>query len=250
MSAKQVNKTSTKAKTNTKTVKEVKEEVKVVEQESEKKTMSDSKKKKIVIACILSGVLLVILLMFIASYFRNFGEIELTTNNKDIFTVGDLTLNDLKYGDNEEKVKKELGKASKEENKTINNYEYKVLSYDGLTIYLKEHYNDFILSKVEITSRDYYVGRGIKVGTKITKVFRKFKIENSKGAYLYGNYTNNALTESEIDGNIYYGVRSNENVLYVNRDVVVEGLPTNIAKLNIEYKNGKVKKITWSYDIQ
>ena len=249
MSAKQVNKTtSTKVKTKN-NVKEVVEEPKKVESEPKKDNSTTNKKKKVIIGCVLSGVCIVILLIIIASYYRNFGEIELTTNNKDIFSVGDLVLDDLKYGDNEKTVINELGKPDKEDKENNNNYEYKVLSYDGLKVYLKEHYDDYVLNKVEITSSRYSVGRDIKVGTKISKVFRKFKIENSKGAYIYGNYTNKALNESEIDGNIYFGVRSNENVLYVNRDAVVDGLPTNIAKLNIEYKTGRVTKITWSYDI-
>ena len=87
------------------------------------------------------------------------------------------------------------------------------------------------------------------MGKKITNVFKKYRVDNKNGAYIYGNYTNKSLYEKDIDGNIYYGVRSNENILFINRDSKVDNLPTNIAKLNIEYKKGIIRKITWSYDI-
>ena len=54
----------------------------------------------------------------------------------------------------------------------------------------------------------------------------------------------------ENNSNIYFGLRSDKNVLFVNRDSKVEGLITNIAKLNVEYYHGKIKKITWSYDYE
>ena len=67
---------------------------------------------------------------------------------------------------------------------------------------------------------------------------------------MYGNYSNKVLTDEENTSNIYFGLRSSKNVLFVNRDSVVDGLVTNIAKLDIEYKHGKIKKITWSYDYE
>ena len=189
------------------------------------------------------------MLIVFFSYLKNFGEITLKSNKKDIFSINDLTINNLKYGDYEKDVIKELGKAKSIKKETINNYEYKILSYDGLIVYLKEYYEDYKLSKVEITSKKYYASRKIRVGKKITNVFKKYRVDNKKGAYIYGNYTNKSLYEKDIDGNIYYGVRSNENILFINRDSKVDNLPTNIAKLNIEYKKGIIRKITWSYDI-
>ncbi|MBR3117155.1 MAG: hypothetical protein IKF36_04700 [Bacilli bacterium] len=210
----------------------------------------DVKKKRKAILLFSLMLLFVIALLVVASYFRNFAEIKLAVNEKKIFTIEDLIVNDLKYGDNEAAVTKSLGKPKSEEEKGINKYDYKILKYDGLTVYLKESYNDFVLSKVEIYSGKYETSRGLKVGSKITKVFNSFKVENSSGAYMYGNYTNKALKDSEIKDNIYYGVRSKENVLYVNRDEIIDGIPTNIAKLDIKYSNGIIKNITWSYDVE
>lgn len=207
-----------------------------------------NKRKAILIFSLM--LLLVVGLLVTASYFRNFGEIKLATNDEKIFTIDDLKINDLIFGDDYDKVTKSLGEPNKSEIKRIGNYDYRILEYDGATLYMKENYELLKLSKVEITSRNYEISRGIKVGNKITSVYNKFKVENSTGAYLYGNYTNKSLKDSSIKGNIYYGVRSKENVLYVNRDEIVNGIPTNIAKLNIEYSNGVVKKITWSYDVE
>lgn len=208
-----------------------------------------SKQKQLFISYVIFALIIIIMLIVFFSYLKNFGEITLKSNKKDIFSINDLTINNLKYGDYEKDVIKELGKAKSIKKETINNYEYKILSYDGLIVYLKEYYEDYKLSKVEITSKKYYASRKIRVGKKITNVFKKYRVDNKKGAYIYGNYTNKSLYEKDIDGNIYYGVRSNENILFINRDSKVDNLPTNIAKLNIEYKKGIIRKITWSYDI-
>ena len=208
-----------------------------------------SRQKQLFISYVIFALIIIIMLIVFFSYLKNFGEITLKSNKKDIFSINDLIINNLKYGDYEKDVIKELGKAKSIKKETINNYEYKILSYDGLKIYLKEYYEDYKLSKVEITSKKYYVSRNIRVGKKITNVFKKYRVDNKNGAYIYGNYTNKSLYEKDIDGNIYYGVRSNENILFINRDSKVDNLPTNIAKLNIEYKKGIIRKITWSYDI-
>lgn len=242
---------STKQTENKKNTETKKKTVQKVEPKIEESVVDSGKKKKRIIAILLAVFIVIIIgLIVLASYFRNFGEISLLKNDRNIFDTTDLVINDLKFSDNEKTVLNSLGKPEKEDKEVIDNYEYKVLKYDGLTVYLKEYYDDYVLSKVEITSSKYSTSRDIKVGSKITNVFAKYKVENSEGAYMYGNYTNKALTEKEITSNIYYGVRSNENVLFVNRDAVVEGLPTNIAKLDIIYKNGTITKITWSYDIK
>lgn len=216
--------------------------------EKNKKNINlDNKKLFIISLTLLIGVIVIIL--FASSYFRDFGKIRVSKNNKKIFTVSDLTINNLKFNSTEKQVKKELGKPKKEETKTINDFNYKILSYDGATITLKEFYNDFSLVKVEVTSNDYVVSRKLKVGNRITKAFRSFKVEQKEGAYLYGNYKKDALTDETVKKNIYFGVRSSKNVLYVNRDAIIDNSKTNIAKLDISYKKGVIKKITWSYDI-
>jgi len=218
----------------------------------EKKNNNENTKSKKYLFGVIVGLIAasLIFLLIVASYFRDFGKIKLSTNSSNIFTVADLKLEDLKFMSTEKEILASLGdpKDIKEEVEGI--YKYKKLSYSGLTLTLKEYYNDFILVKAEISSKKYTTSRGIKVGNKITKVFRKYKVENKEGAYIYGNYTKKSLKNFENKENIFFGVRSSENVLYVNRDAVVDGTPTNIAKLDIIYKNGVIKKITWSYDIK
>ena len=194
-------------------------------------------------------VIFIVLLILIASYYKDYGKSPLSTNNNAVFNIDDLKLDSLKYGSTEDEVKAELGKPSKEKIEKRDIYNYKVLTYSGATLTLKENYNDFILCKVEVTSSKYILSRGVKVGKKITYVFNHFYVENPLSAYMYGNYTNKALNDKEVKDNIRYGVRSSENVLYVNRDKVVDDLPVYIAKLDILYANGVIYKITWSYDV-
>ena len=194
-------------------------------------------------------VIVIVLLILIASYYKDYGKSPLNTNNNAVFNIDDLKLNNLKYGSTEKEVIDELGNPLKEKKETKDVYNYKILTYSGATVTLKENYNDFILCKVEVTSSKYILSRGVKVGKKITYVFNNFYVENPLSAYMYGNYTNKALKDKEITDNIRYGIRTSENVLYVNRDKVVDGLPIYIAKLDIQYENGTIYKITWSYDI-
>ena len=206
------------------------------------------KNEKKVILCLSLFILLILILCDVIGYNRNFEKIKLSTNNEKIFTVDDLVINDLKFGEAEKNIKEKLGNPKKESTKTIDKYTYKILEYDKLTLTLKENYNSYILTKADINSSKYTTSRNLEVGNKISTVFSKFKVENNYGAYLYGNYTNNSLNDNSIVENIYYGIRSNKNVLFINKDKKIENIPTNIAKLNIEYKNGKITRITWSYD--
>ena len=79
---------------------------------------------------------------------------------------------------------------------------------------------------------------------------RKFKVENTNGTYLYGNYSADALGSEEITDSIYFGVRNTNEVVYINKDASIGDMSSNIAKLNIAYKHGKVTKVTWSYDYE
>ena len=194
------------------------------------------------------SLLLLVALIVVASYFRDFGKIKLSTNSKKIFSISDLKIDNIGFKSTENEVTRAFGNPNKTNEETIGIYKYKIMKYDGLTLTLKENYDDFILVKVEITSKKYTSSRNIKVGNKITKALRNYRIDKKEGAYLYGNYTKKTLSDSENKENIYFGIRSSKNLLYVNRDAVTEGFPTNIAKLDIEYSNGVIKKITWSYD--
>lgn len=210
--------------------------------------LSDDQQKKLFIIAV-AVVLVLSLLLIIAKNFGSFENVRMRQNNKTIFSATDLTVNNLKFSDTEKNVKKELGKPNKEEKKQNGVYEYKILYYDGLKLTLKENYNDFMLVGAEITSSKYKVNRNLKVNKSITSAIRKFKVKYSTGTYLYGNYSTDALGSTEITENIYFGVRNKNEVVYVYRDAVIEGMPTNTAKLNISYKHGKITKITWKYDL-
>ena len=216
-----------------------------------KKTVEQELKRDKIILLVTSIVIVILLsLLIVSRNYRDFSSINIKTNNKTTFSISDLTINNLKYGDNEKKVLKELGTPNKESNKTKNNYSYKELQYDNLKITLKENYDDYILTGVEIKSNKYVVSRKIKVGKNIVKAMKKFKVENKSGQYLYGNYSISALNDEEITDTIYFGVRSNKKVIYVNKDASVNDISSNTAKLTLDYKKGKITKITWSYDVE
>ena len=201
----------------------------------------------------LTIVILLIILgiaMFISQFFEDMTKITLRKNDKTIFSVNDLIVMDLKYGSNIKTIKDKLSDPVKEEDFKENSYNYKKLSYDGLILTLKENYDDFILVKAEITNKKYKIGRKIHVGDSILTTVKKFKIDNKKGTYIYGNYTIDALNTNETSGQIYFGIRNEKQVIYVNRDSLVDGKNPYISKLTFDYKHGKIKKITWSYDIK
>lgn len=212
-----------------------------------------SKKKRDYIKILKISIIVVVILgivSIILGNYKDYTEVKLRKNNKTIFSIADLKVDDLKYGDMEKEVKKKIGKPEKEKKIKKDIYEYKELYYKGLTLTLRENYDDFMLVKAEVTGRNYNVSRDIRIGNKIKSVMNKFNVENEIGTYIYGNYSIDALDESEITGTIYQGIRDKENVIYINRDSKVDGEKVNIAKMVIKYKKGRVKKITWSYDFQ
>lgn len=218
------------------------------------------KKNKIKIAKkdlkILLSIIVLVFLIFLIIYvrnFRNFAEVRLGTNKKDIFTISDLTINNLKYSSTEDDVVKSLGKPSKSESMSANGFEYKILRYKDLNITLREYYDNYILVGVETTSNKYKMARGLKVGSNINRVFNKYKIDYKSSNYLYGNYKYEEMMDKEINENIYMGIRTKSKVSYYNMDPRSEDdtFPlTNLAKIEFEYKNGNVTKITWSYDYE
>lgn len=216
-----------------------------------KKTIEQELKRDKIMLVITSLVIVILLSLLIASRnYRDFSAINIKTNNKTIFSISDLTINNLKYGDNEEKVLKELGTPIKESNETKDKYSYKELEYNNLKITLRENYDDYILTGVEIKSDKYIINRNIKIGNSIVKTMKKFKVENKSGQYLYGNYSIGSLSDEEITDTIYFGVRNNKKVVYVNKDATVNDMYSNISKLTLDYKKGKITKITWSYDFE
>ena len=216
-----------------------------------KKTIEQELKRDKIMLVITSLVIVILLSLLVASRnYRDFSAINIKTNNKTIFSISDLTINNLKYGDNEEKVLKELGTPIKESNETKDKYSYKELEYNNLKITLRENYDDYILTGVEIKSDKYVINRNIKIGNSIVKTMKKFKVENKSGQYLYGNYSIGSLSDEEITDTIYFGVRNNKKVVYVNKDATVNDMYSNISKLTLDSKKGKITKITWSYDFE
>lgn len=209
---------------------------------------NNDKIKILLVAFIL--IFLIGLIVF-ARNFRNFTNVSLRTNNKDIFNIKDLTFGDIKYLDKEEKVEKILGKPKKKETKFKDRYFYKILKYDDTIITLKEDYKDYVVVGIETTSKKYKTARNIKVGNRITKVLKNYRVDNKKGTYMYGNNSLSALSDESVTKDIYMGYRTTEEVSYINRDTIVDKTtPTMLSKITYEYKYGKVTKISWIYDVE
>ena len=217
-----------------------------------KNKMKIAKKNLKILLSIIVLVFLIFLILYVRN-FRNFAEVKLGTNKKNIFTIADLKIDDLKYSSTEKEVIKSLGKAKKVEELSANGFKYKILRYKDLNITLREYYDDYILVGVESTSRSYKMGRGLRVGSNINRVFNKYRIDNKSGNYLYGNYNYEEMMDKTITDNIYMGIRTKSKVSYYNMDPRSKDdiFPLNsISKIEFEYKNGTVTKITWSYDYE
>lgn len=216
-----------------------------------KKTIEQELKRDKLILKITSIIIVILLILLLASRnYREFDTVMVSKNNNKIFSMSDLVIDGVKYGTSEKEVKKKFGTPVKEDKITKDKYSYKILEYEGLKLTLKENYSDYMLTKVEVTNNKYKVSRNIKVNDKIIKTIKKFKVENKKGTYLYGNYSVDALNEEEIKDTIYLGIRNDKEVVYINRDALVGDTVSNISRLNISYKYGKITKISWSYDFE
>lgn len=216
-----------------------------------KKTIEQELKRDKLILKITSIIIVILLILLLASRnYREFDTVMVSKNNNKIFSMSDLVIDGVKYGTSEKEVKKKFGTPAKEDKTTKDKYSYKILEYKGLKLTLKENYSEYMLTGVEVTNNKYTVSRNIKVNDKIIKTIKKFKVENKKGTYLYGNYSVDALNEEEIKDTIYLGIRNDKEVVYINRDALVGDTVSNISRLNISYKYGKITKISWSYDFE
>ena len=216
-----------------------------------KKTIEQELKRDKLILKITSIIIVILLILLFASRnYREFDTVMVSKNNNKIFSMSDLVIDGVKYGTSEKEVKKKFGTPVKEDKTTKDKYSYKILEYEGLKLTLKENYSEYMLTGVEVTNNKYTVSRNIKVNDKIIKTIKKFKVENKKGTYLYGNYSVDALNEEEIKDIIYLGIRNDKEVVYINRDALVGDTVSNISRLNISYKYGKITKISWSYDFE
>lgn len=207
-------------------------------------------KKQLIFLSVVGIIVIISLLLILSGLFGNFESVKLKKNNNEIFTIKDLTINNLKFLSTSDDVEKELGKPRKVNDYINNNYQYKEYYYSGLKLTLKENYKDFVLVGAEITSSKYKINRNIKVGNKVLNVINKYKVEKETGNYIYGNYTMGALNNNLVKDNAYFSYRNGKEIRYYNKDAVTEGNPTNIAELRFNYRFGKIDKITWSYDIK
>ena len=207
-------------------------------------------KKQKVFLLVVGIIVILSLLLIISGLFGNYENVKLKKNNNDIFTIKDLTVNNLKFLSTSKDVEKELGKPKNIKEITKNNYKYKEYYYSGLKLTLKENYEDYVLVGAEISSGRYKTSRNIKVGNRVMSVINKYNVENEEGNYIYGNYTIDALNDNLVKDNAYFSYRNNKEIRYYNKDAVVEGKPTNVAELKFNYRFGRINKITWSYDIK
>lgn len=216
---------------------------------SKKKEFKPANKSVILLAIFI--LFIVIMAIFLSSILSDYSKIRLSKNNKEEFNVSNLTIDNLNYMSNESDVIKKYGDPKKQSKKNIDGYNYKIFEYEDLKITLREYYDTYVICKVETTSNNYIVS-GIKVGDSVIGTINKYKVSNKKSNYLYGNYSSSALDDETITDTIKFGKRSKTTLLYVNRDEVLKNvdIPSNISKLIIKYKNGRVRKITWSYDFK
>lgn len=206
--------------------------------------------KQILFLVIVGVIVILSLLLLISGIFGNFRDVKLKKNNNEIFTIKDLTVNNLKFLSTSEEIEKELGKPRKKQEFTKNNYRYIEYYYSGLKLTLKENYSDYVLVGAEITSGKYKTSRNIKVGNKVLKVINKYKVELPEGNYIYKNYTIESLNNNLVKDNAYFSYRTSKEIRYYNKDAVTEGNPTNVAELRFNYRFGRINKITWSYDVR
>ena len=221
----------------------------MAKKKSKKKEFKPANKSVILLAIFI--LFIVVMAIFLSSVLSDYSKIRLSKNNKEEFNVSNLTIDNLNYMSNEKDVIKKYGDPKKESKIEKDGYKYKVFEYDELKITLREYYDTYVICKVETTSNDYVVS-GIKVGNSVIGTINKFKVSNKKSNYLYGNYSSSALEDETITDNIKFGKRTKTTLLYVNRDEILKNvdMPSNIAKLTIKYKHGRVRKITWSYDFK
>ena len=203
-------------------------------------------KKKAIIIIIVFIILLIILLFNMTN--SDVINIKLRSNDKEIFTVNDLVINNLKFGSTEKEIKKQFGKPKSVDIKRKKSFKYKIYNYKKLKLTLRENYSNYILVGVETTSVRYKISRNIRIGNKATKVLNSYNIKNKTGSYIYGNYKLNSLKNNDVTDNIYLGIRTNKQIMYVNRDKILDSPYVNTAQIIYNYNDGRITKIKWLYD--
>ena len=79
-------------------------------------------KKQIIFLSVVGVIVIISLLLILSGLFGNFENVRLGKNNKEIFTIEDLKVNNLKFLSTSEEVEKELGKPKSTKEISKNNY--------------------------------------------------------------------------------------------------------------------------------
>ena len=191
-------------------------------------TIKEKKTQSIVILGLL--VLTIIIIIFLNMNSLNNDKNKLYPNNDYIFTYNDSQLKNSDFvmpyinliGEDIYNINQDI-KALYYENDILKegylNYKY----------YINDDIISLIIEKYLYSVNDF----------PSNVYFYNFSISNKK-----------ALSDNEITETIYFGARNSSKILYVNKDATVNNEKSNISKLNIYYKLGKITKIEWSYDFE
>lgn len=203
-----------------------------------------------VFLCFLIAIFIYIIIILINGY-KEYININLKNNTNPIFTISDISVSNLRYGDIESTAKTIFGNPNKIESFKDKDRYYKTYYYDGLKLTFKKHNNSYSFMKAIVTSEDYLISRGIRVGDKINDVMNKFFVENVSGDYMYGNYKEKDIDGKTTKDNIYFARRTKNLVYYIYSNSPYDNefvsLKDDIAQLTIKYSFGKVKKIELMY---
>ena len=208
-------------------------------------------KKKQRMGFIIFFIILSFLVIYIFSINKDCSKIKLNVNEKEMLNISDLTIDDIKYGDNIKTVEQKYGKPKKI--KEISNLLQKKYIYNGLIFIFQNKNNDYTLVGMKVTSKDYYISRKIKVGMSAKKVMNRFFVDKKTGNYMYGNYKYNSLNDSSIIDEVYFGYRQKKYIYYVNKDsynkINNSIMKRNMMNLKFNIRNNRVISIEWSYGL-
>lgn len=215
----------------------------------ENKKIFDSKIFQLFL-CLVIAIIIYLILVFITNS-NNFKDKILNSNTNSMFTMADLTIKNVTYGDLISTVETEFGKPLKKESFKDNKINYKTYYYDGAELTFKEDSGSYLLMKVKVTDRGYLVSRDIQVGDNINDVLNKYLIINTKNEYLYGNHKETELTGKKVNENIYFGKREKNLVYYLYMDAPYKNgyasWKDNMATITFKVSMNKVKEIEWMY---
>lgn len=189
-------------------------------------------------------------IVFYTNY-KDYIKVDLKPNTNSIFTLTDISVSNLVYGDLESTAVTIFGKPNKIEKFKDKKQSYKTYYYDGLELTFKKQNSSYVFMKAIVSSDKYMVSRNIKVGNRINDVMNKFFVENAKSEYIYGNYKEDDLNGKTANENVFFGHRTKNLVYYIYMDMPYKkgfaSLSDDIAQLTFKVSFGKVKRIELIY---